>query len=276
MISVCRTVLGLTLFVGLCATPAASPRAQGLDLANSEAIDLTHAFDGDTIFWPTETEGFKLTELYKGPSKGPEGYFYAAYRFCMPEHGGTHLDAPFHFAERGETAAEIPLKRLIGPAVVVDISAQAEKDPDYTLSVEDITAWEEIHGKVPAGAIVLLRTGWSSRWPDTLAYLGDDTPGDASNLHFPSYGADAARMLIERGATVLGVDTASIDNGPSRKFLVHRITAAANVPGLENLTNLDRLPPKGSWVFALPIKIAGGSGAPARVVALVPSPATVP
>ncbi len=276
MISVCRTFLGLTLFVGLCATPAASPRAQGLDLANSEAIDLTHAFDGDTIFWPTETEGFKLTELYKGPSKGPEGYFYAAYRFCMPEHGGTHLDAPFHFAERGETTAEIPLKRLIGPAVVIDISAQAEKDPDYTLSVEDVTAWEEIHGKVPAGAIVLLRTGWSSRWPDTLAYLGDDTPGDASNLHFPSYGADASRMLIERGATVLGVDTASIDNGPSRKFLVHRITAAANVPGLENLTNLDRLPPKGSWVFALPIKIAGGSGAPARVIALVPSPAIIP
>jgi len=276
MISVCRTFLGLTLLAGLCATPAASPRAQGLDLAKSVAIDLTHAFDGDTIFWPTETDGFKLTELYKGPSKGPEGYFYAAYRFCMPEHGGTHLDAPFHFAERGETTAEIPLKRLIAPAVVIDISAQAEKDPDYTLSVEDITAWEEVHGKVPAGAIVLLRTGWSSRWPDTLAYLGDDTPGDAGNLHFPSYGADAARMLIERGAAVLGVDTASIDNGPSRKFLVHRITAAANVPGLENLTNLDQLPPKGSWVFALPIKIAGGSGTPARVVALVPSPATVP
>jgi kynurenine formamidase len=276
MISVCRSLLGLTLLVVLCATLVASPRAQGLDFAKSDAIDLTHALDDDTIFWPTETEGFKLTELYKGPSKGPEGYFYAAYRFCMPEHGGTHLDAPFHFAERGKTTAEIPLKRLIGPAVVIDISAQAEKDPDYTLSVEDVTAWEEVHGKVPDGAIVLLRTGWSSRWPDKLAYLGDDTPGDASNLHFPSYGAEAVRMLVERGATVLGVDTASIDNGPSRKFLVHQITAAANVSGLENLTNLDKLPPKGSWVFALPIKIAGGSGAPARVVALVPGPAIIP
>jgi kynurenine formamidase len=114
-----------------------------------------------------------------------------------------------------------------------------------------------------------LHTGWSSRWPDKLAYLGDDTPGDTSNLHFPSYGAQAAQMLVERGAAVLGVDTASIDNGPSSKFLVHQITGAANVVGLENLTNLDKLPPTGAWVFALPMKLAGGSGAPARVVALV-------
>ncbi len=270
MISVCRTILGLALVLGLCTILVAAPRAQGLDLATAEAIDLTHAFDGETIFWPTETEGFKLTEIYKGPSKGPEGYFYAAYRFCMAEHGGTHLDAPFHFAKQGETAAEIPLKRLIGPAIVIDVSAQAQDNPDYTLSVEDVTAWEKMHGKIPAGSIVLLRTGWSSYWPDRLAYLGDDTPGDASNLHFPSFGADAARLLVERGAATIGVDTASIDNGPSRNFLVHRITAAANVPGLENLTNLNRLPPTGSWVFALPVKIAGGSGAPARVVALVP------
>jgi len=118
---------------------------------------------------------------------------------------------------------------------------------------------------------VLLRTGWSSRWPDKRAYLGDDTPGDASHLHFPSYGAEAARLLVDRGAAVLGVDTASVDHGPSKDFLVHRILGAANVAGLENVTNLDRLPPTGAWVVALPIKLAHGSGAPpARVVALVP------
>jgi len=267
MLSNCRTLFAFALLASLFATSIVSLRAQGLDITRANLIDLTHALDAETIFWPTETDGFKLTKLFKGSTK--EGFFYATYKFCLPEHGGTHLDAPFHFAERGWTVAEISLKRLVGPAVVIDISAQAAKDPDYTLKVEDVTAWEDVHGKVPAGAIVLLRTGWSSRWPDKLAYLGDDTPGDASNLHFPSYGADAVRLLIERGATVLGVDTASIDNGPSRKFLVHQIAGAADVVGLENLTNLDKLPPTGSWVAALPMKIAGGSGAPARVVAFV-------
>jgi len=269
MHSIRHSLFAFVLLGAFFAPPVTSLQAQGLDIAKANVIDLTHALGADTIFWPTETDGFKLTELYKGPSKGPEGFFYAAYKFCLPEHGGTHLDAPFHFAERGLTVAEIPLKRLIGPAVVIDISAKAAEDPDYTLKVDDVTAWEAVHGKIPAGAIVLLRTGWSSRWPDKLAYLGDDTPGDASNLHFPSYGADAARMLIERGATALGVDTVSIDNGPSRKFLVHQFAGAADVVGLENLTNLDKLPPTGAWVLALPMKLAGGSGAPARVVALV-------
>jgi kynurenine formamidase len=276
MLSISRTFLGVALLVALCTVLAVTPRAQGLDIAKANVVDLTHPLDSDTIYWPTDAQGFKLTEIFKGRTKGPEGFFYAAFRFCAPEHGGTHLDAPFHFAEGRTTTAEIPVTRLIGPAVVIDVSAKAAKDRDYVLSVEDVTAWESAHGKVPAGAIVLLRTGWSSRWPNRLAYLGDDTPGDASNLHFPSYGAEAAHMLIQRGATVLGVDTASIDNGPSRKFFVHRIVGAANVAGLENLTNLDKLPPTGSWVAALPMKIAGGSGAPARVVAFVPGPATVP
>ena len=267
MHSIRRLSFAFALLVAFFATPVTSLQAQGLDIAKANVIDLTHALGADTIFWPTETDSFKLTKLFKGLTE--EGFFYAAYKFCLPEHGGTHLDAPFHFAEHGWTVAKIPLKRLIAPAVVIDISAKAAKDPDYTLMVEDVTAWEAVHGKVRAGAIVLLRTGWSSRWPDKLAYLGDDTPGDTSNLHFPSYGAEAAQMLVERGAAVLGVDTASIDNGPSRKFLVHQITGAANVVGLENLTNLDKLPPTGAWVLALPMKLAGGSGAPARVVALV-------
>ena len=150
------------------------------------------------------------------------------------------------------------------------MSAKAAANPDYALMPDDVAAWEAAHGRIPAGAIVLLRTGWSSRWPDKRAYLGDDTPGDASNLHFPSYGADAARLLVERGVAVIGVDTASIDIGPSKDFLVHRIAGAANVVGLENVTNLDKLPATGAWVLALPIKIARGSGAPARVVALMP------
>ncbi len=257
--------VSLALYLALLSAPAA---AQSLDIAAAKVVDLTHPIDANTIFWPTETKTFELTEEHKGVTE--RGFFYAANRFCTPEHGGTHIDAPYHFSQGGETAAEIPVDRLIGRAVVIDVADKAAADPDYTLKPEDVTAWEAVHGEIPSGAIVLLRTGWSSRWPDKRAYLGDDTPGDASHLHFPSYGAEAARLLVERGASMLGVDTASVDNGPSKDFLVHRILGAANVVGLENVTNLDRLPPTGAWVVALPIKLARGSGAPARVVALLP------
>jgi kynurenine formamidase len=242
--------------------------AQGLDLATARIVDLTHPIDAHTIFWPTEKKAFELIEEHKGLTE--RGFFYAANRFCSPEHGGTHVDAPYHFGQGGETVADIPIDRFVGRAVVIDISEKAAVNPDYTLQPGDVTAWEARHGTIPKGAIILLRTGWSTRWPDKLAYLGDDRPGDASNLHFPSYGADAARLLVEREAKALGVDTASIDNGPSQDFLVHRIAAAASTIGLENLTNLDRLPPTGAWVAALPMKIAKGSGAPARVIALIP------
>jgi kynurenine formamidase len=241
---------------------------QSLDLASAKIIDLSHSFDADTIYWPTSPSGFELKQLHKGATKG--GFFYYANSFCSPEHGGTHLDAPMHFAEGHWTSSDIPPERFVGPAVVIDIAAKAASDPDYTLTPADVAAWEAAHGRIPDGAIVLLRTGWSSRWPDKKAYLGDDKPGDASNLHFPSYGPEAATLLVqERHVRLIGVDTASVDNGPSHDFLVHRIVAAADVGGLENLTNLDQLPPTGAWVVALPIKIAGGSGGPARIIALL-------
>lgn len=246
-----------------------SVQAQSLDLASAKIIDLSHSFDAKTIYWPTSPSGFELKQLFKGPTKG--GFFYFANSFCSPEHGGTHLDAPMHFAEGHWTSSDIPPDRFIGRAVVIDIVEKAASNADYTLTPADIIAWESEHGRIPDGAIVLLRTGWSSRWPDRKAYLGDDTPGDASNLHFPSFGADAAIVLVqERHVRLIGVDTASVDNGPSHDFLVHRIVAAANVGGLENLKNLDQLPPTGAWVIALPIKIAGGSGGPARIIALLP------
>jgi kynurenine formamidase len=213
-----------------------------------------------------------MERLAYGPTPG--GWFYSANRFSAPEHGGTHLDAPIHFHEGGVTADRVPLDRLIAPAVVIDVTDRAAADPDYRLTPADVDAFERDHGAIPAGAIVLLRTGWSTRWPDPKRYLGDDRPGDASNLHFPSYGAEAARILVEqRHVAALGADVASIDYGPSTDFLVHRIAAAQGVPGLENLTNLDRLPATGAVVAALPLKIAGGSGGPARVVAFVPGAA---
>lgn len=248
---------------------AADAAPAPIDLTHYELVDLTHAFDEDTLYWPTSPGGFELEELAHGTNEA--GFFYAANAFCAPEHGGTHLDAPIHFAQGAHTSEEIPLEHLVGPAVVIDVSEQAAEDPDYRLSPEDVTAWEATHGEVPQGSIVLLRTGWGAKWPDRKAYLGDDTPGDASNLHFPAYGAEATRLLVEeRKVAVLGLDTASLDYGPSTDFPVHRIAAAQNVPGLENVANLERLPPTGAWVMALPVKIAGGTGGPVRIVGWVP------
>ncbi|MGH2398094.1 MAG: cyclase family protein, partial [bacterium] len=165
----------------------------------------------------------------------------------------------------------IPVSQLLGPGVVIDIGRQAIADPDYRLSTTDVRRWEAAHGTIPAGAIVLLRTGWGTRWPDRKRYLGDDTPGDASRLHFPSYGREAAELLVkERKVAALGVDTASIDHGPSRDFIVHQIANKANVPGLENIANLEELPEEGAWIIALPMKIKGGSGGPLRIIALIP------
>jgi kynurenine formamidase len=240
-----------------------------VDLRRARVVDLSHPFDGGTLYWPNSPSGFRLERLHHGRTEA--GFFYAANAFCAPEHGGTHLDAPIHFAEAGRAADEIPLRQLIGPGCVIDVGRLAAADPDYRLRPEDVAAWEARNGPVPEGAIVLLRTGWGSRWPDRKRYFGDDTPGDVAHLHFPSYGKEAAELLVNgRKAGALGVDTASIDHGPSRDFLVHQVAAAANVPGLENLARLDELPERGSWVVALPMKIGGGTGGPLRAVALVP------
>jgi kynurenine formamidase len=252
----------------LLCLPFAS-QAQELDLTRYRLVDLTHAFNEQTIYWPTSPSTFRLERLAHGHTEG--GYFYSANAFSSPEHGGTHLDAPIHFAEGRHTTEQIPLERLIAPAVVIDVSVQAARDRDYRLTREDVLEWERRHGRIAPGTIVLLNTGWSRHWPDRRAYLGDDTPGDASRLHFPSFGAEAARLLVEeRQVSVLGVDVASIDYGQSRDFMVHRIAAERNVPGLENLTTLAELPARGAVVVALPMKIEGGSGGPVRVIALVP------
>jgi len=265
------SIRNCALLAALAALGAAAlPRPRPLLVRESfRLVDLTHAFDQRTLYWPTAPSRFELKRLHHG--RTPAGFFYSAYALCTPEHGGTHLDAPVHFAEGRWPADQVPLERLIGPAVVLDVTGPAAADADYRLTLADVQAWEARHGRVPKDALVLLRTGWSSRWPEARRYLGDDTPGDASRLHFPAYGPEAARFLVgERQVSVLGVDTASLDHGPSPDFPVHRIASAANVPGLENLTNLHELPATGAEVLALPMKIAGGSGGPLRAVALVP------
>jgi len=254
----------LTLFILLPGNAAWS-----LDLAQYRIVDLSHSYGPDTIYWPTSPTRFDKTELAYGDSGA--GYFYSAYSVCTPEHGGTHLDAPIHFAEKGVPTDQVPLENLVGDAVVIDVSARAAKDPDYLLSVADVERFEAEHGRIAVGAIVLMRTDWSRRWPDTLAYMGDDRPGETSGLRFPGFGVEATRLLVEdRKVAVLGIDTASIDTGQSTEFMAHRIGAAVGVVNLENLTNLADLPATGSIVLALPMKIEGGSGGPVRVIALVP------
>jgi kynurenine formamidase len=265
--------LALLVVVG-CTAPTADSGTQpqaapALDLSQFEIVDLSHGYGADTLYWPTDTAGFQHNELAFGETE--QGYFYSSYDFCTAEHGGTHLDAPIHFAEGGITLDQVPLSNLVAAAVVIDVSEQAAADPDYRVTAADIESFEQEHGAIAAGSAVLLRTGWSQRWPDALSYLGDDTPGDASNLHFPSYSEAAARLLVEqREVALLGVDTASIDYGPSEDFIVHQVASGAGVPGLENATNLDRLPATGAWLIALPIKIEQGSGGPVRAIALLP------
>jgi kynurenine formamidase len=257
------------LGVVLALAASVAVAAQTIDLARYRLIDLSHGYGRATLYWPTSTRKFTLEQDASGPTPG--GWFYAANSLSTPEHGGTHLDAPRHFFEKGRTTDQIPLDQLVAPAVVIDVTRESAADRDYRVTREAILAFEKAHGRIARGAAVLLRTGWSRHWPNARAYLGDDTPGDASKLSFPSYGAEAARLLVEeRGVAALGIDTASIDYGRSTDFQVHRIAAARNVPGFENLTNLDQLPPTGALVVALPMKIEGGSGGPLRAIALVP------
>ncbi|APR87794.1 Kynurenine formamidase, bacterial [Minicystis rosea] len=230
-------------------------------------VDLTYPFDERTIYWPTATKGFVHDVMHHGKTEG--GYFYSAYSFCAPEHGGTHLDAPIHFAEGKATVDTIPLSRLVAPAVVVDVAASAAKDADYRVTAADVEAFEKAYGAIEPGTIVLFHTGWGARWPDKKRYLGDDRPGHIESLHFPGIGEDAARALVARKVAAVGLDTASLDHGPSKDFIAHRVLLGAEIPGFENIAALETLPPRGALVLALPMKIGAGSGAPLRIVALL-------
>jgi len=240
------------------------------DLDQARWLDLTHDFSAETIYWPT-AQPFRLDTV--SAQRTPAGFYYAANNFSAAEHGGTHLDAPAHFAEGRWTADQIPLERLIGPAVVVDVSARTEGMPDYLVSRQDLVQWEAEHGRMPDGAIVMIHTGWGRFWPDRARYLGTDKVGPEAvpALHFPGLDSAAARWLVtERRARAVGIDTPSLDYGQSSTYDSHQILFAANTPGFENVAHLDALPATGAWIVALPMKIRGGSGGPLRIVAALP------
>jgi kynurenine formamidase len=259
--------LPITLLLLLVATACRPSLASRL--SEGKWVDLTYSFDSTTIYWPT-AQPFRLTAV--SAQRTPAGYYYAANNFAAAEHGGTHLDAPVHFAEGRHTADQIPLSQLMGPAVVIDVRHQADSSADYRVRPADITAWESAHGAIPPGAIVVIRTGWGSRWPDRARYLGTTKTGAAAvpELHFPGLGPDAAEELLRRKVNAVGIDTPSIDYGQSSTFDVHQRLFAANTPAFENVANVEQLPATGAYVIALPVKIKGGSGGPLRIVALLP------
>ncbi|XP_006822650.1 uncharacterized protein LOC100369881 [Saccoglossus kowalevskii] len=230
----------------------------------SPFLDMSYSFiEGETIYWPTADPYVREA----GSSVNRDGYYFETNSFCAAEHGGTHFDAPGHFAENKQRVHQVPLDSLIGPAIKVDISSKAANDPDAEVTVDDITQWEEENGPIPDGAILLMYSGWGQRWPDKLTYLGTEGK-NTSILHFPGFSPDTARWLIaNKKIRAVGVDTPSIDFGQSRLYESHQLLFANNIPGLENVGNLDKLPAKGSFFFAVPMKIYNGSGASTRMFA---------
>jgi kynurenine formamidase len=257
-----------TLFVLVCLCAVGCSRPSGYP--SGQWVDLSYDLSAETIYWPT-AEPFKLDTVSAGVTE--KGYYYSAYKFCAAEHGGTHIDAPIHFAEGRKTVDEIPLTQLIAPAVKIDVSKKSSDNRDYQIGVEDFTSWETEHGKIPDGSIVLLETGFGKYWPDRVKYLGTDKRGaeGVAELHFPGLHPDAAAWLIKnRKISAIGIDTASIDFGQSQQFASHVALMGADIPAFENVANIDKAPTTGAQIVALPIKIKGGSGGPLRIVAFIP------
>jgi len=263
----CLVVLCVLAGAG-CA--AGLSRFDRLAWEQSRLIDLTHSFEADTIVWPTEQD-FRLVLQQAGETPG--GYYYASNRLELAEHGGTHIDAPIHFSKDGQTLDQVPIERLVGTGVRIDVTAQCGRDRDYLVTLQDFKQWEAAHGRIPTRAIVLVDTGFARFWPSRQRYLGTELRGPAGvrALHFPGLHPEAAAWLVrERQVKAVGIDTASIDYGQSTKFETHVALLSQNVPVFENLGDLRDLPHRGFDVIALPMKIAGGTGGPLRVIAVLP------
>lgn len=259
----------ILLFLVSCSSYQ-QPASLSMELDKGHWIDLTYSFSDETLYWPT-ADRFRIDTVFAGQTAA--GFYYEAYNFCAAEHGGTHLDAPVHFAKGKWASDQIPIDRLCGEAVLIDVSASALQQPDYQVSVADIENWEKKNGKIPDENIVLFKTGYGRYYPDAKKYLGTDERGASAvaKLHFPGIHPDAAAWLVaNRKIKAVGLDVASVDYGQSVQFETHRILYEKNIYGIENVASLDSLPAKGSYLIALPMKIKGGSGGPLRLAAWVP------
>ena len=266
---ICAWLAVLCLLAGVGCAVGHSQRDR-IAWEQSRLIDLTHSFGVDTIVWPTEQD-FRLVLQQAGETPG--GYYYASNRLEMAEHGGTHIDAPIHFSKGGQTLDQVPIEHLVGAGVRIDVTAQCARDRDYLITIQDFKRWETAHGRIPNRSIVLLDTGFARYWPSRQQYLGTELRGQegVQALHFPGLHPEAAAWLVrERQVKAVGIDTASIDYGQSSKFETHVALLTHNVPVFENLGELRELPDRGFDVIALPMKIAGGTGGPLRIIAVLP------
>jgi len=239
-------------------------------LSQGSWIDLSYSFSDSTLYWPNNPTGFRLDTQMNGIT--PAGFYYSSNTFSAPEHGGTHLDAPMHFAQGKQSTDQVPLENLTGDAVVIDVSGKALKNPDYLISIKDVQDWEKKNDTIANGTIVLFRTGYGQYYPDAKKYFGTDLKGAEAIplLHFPGIDPAAAEWLAtQRKIKALGLDTPSIDYGQSKDFKTHQVLLGKNIPAFENVANLDKLPTKGAYVVALPMKIKNGSGGPLRIIAWI-------
>jgi kynurenine formamidase len=233
----------------------------GISSGKTRVLDLSYAINDKLVPWPGDE---KVFEAKVNATVEKNGYFTRS--FWMLEHYGTHLDAPIHFPPGKETVDQIPTKQFFGPAVVLDVRAEAAKDPDYRLPAGRVEEWEQKHGRISEGSIVLLRTGWASRWPDAQKYRNQDAQG---KMHFPGFSVEAAKLLISRKVSGIGCDTLSADYGASEDFAVHHLVLGAGLYHLENLADLSEVPEAGAFLVVAPIKLEGGSGGAVRVFALI-------
>lgn len=235
----------------------------GLDLTSAEIVDLTQTLDAATATWPGEA-GVCVTTT---AAVDPDGYL--SRHVSMPEHVGTHVDAPGHMIAGGITVDRIPPDRLVRPVCVVDARDAVGTDPDAVVGVDVIERSEAHHGGIRRGDVVLVRTGWDRHTGDVDAYIGTEAP------RCPGIGIEAAEHIVRCGAAGIGIDTMSVERGDSPDFPVHMLTLGAGLWHVEGLVGLGRLPARGAWIVVAPLRLSGGSGAPARALALVP-PGTRP
>ncbi len=262
-----REFLGLAAGAAALGAAAASPLGEAAEAKRAPArgrgrnvMGLSHVLTPQFPVWP----GFTPIEITTVKSHDKDGFY--ANTWTIFEHNGTHVDAPIHFVKGKWSADEIPDEALVAPAVVIHIHDRASADPDTAVTVDNLKAWETKHGRIPAGAAVLMHSGWEVRANDQAAYRN----ADAQNvMRFPGLSKEAAEFLVkERSIAGIGVDTLSLDPGNSKDFAAHVILLGANKWGIENLANLARIPESGATVFVGVPRVKGASGGPARVVAM--------
>ncbi len=248
---------GAAALAALAPAPALA-RTPPARRSRNKVVDLTHRFTaGFPVYTPPEPSRRTLKTF------AADGFY--AQEWTFGEHSGTHVDAPGHFVQGRRLVHELRPRELVAPAAVVDVSERAERDPDTAVSVADLRRYERRHGRIPARALVLMHSGWGRRVDDPAAFLNADASG---TYHFPGFGEDAVEWLVERRRPIaIGVDTLSLDPGASTTFGAHRRWLGTDRYGLENVANLDRIPPRGARVTVGVIPWDEGSGGPARVLA---------